>query len=210
MKGLLALLILIPLLIGVSRYRTAGRSGRLFVFFLAAGLVTDLTMWIMIVIGKAQSLITVFSYYSLIEALFLFWFLAEVSDSPVVKTIARACYYLTTPAWAFFIFIYPHLLATWSSSSAPFDTSYEVIVSFLGGFILLQMVEKETSVLSSGIFWLTLGIFFYCFCTFYFMAFIETMIGQKIWFLNNIFNTLSYGLYSVGLWKMRTVPSIQR
>ncbi len=202
-KGLLALTILIPLFTGALKFRTADLISRLFVFFLLLGLTTDLTMWFMIHTGNTSPLLPVFNVYSLLEALFFFWFLQATIVYQPLRTIARVCLFGTVPFWLFSVLIYPYLAEGNPSRNAPFDAIYEIVVSFIAGFALLQLVEKEDSVFSNEVFWFTLGIFFYCFCTFFIMSFLQTNIGLQIWFLNNIINIISYSFYTLGFARIR-------
>lgn len=96
-----------------------------------------------------------------------------------------------------------------SISAGPvFDPFYEVSVAFLAGFCLLEMVENQNEIDKEPVFWIFLGMFFYCFSTFFVMGFLNTLLSQKIWFLNNIFNIISYLFYAVGFWKINQARSV--
>lgn len=198
--------IIIPLIIGLLKFRVANRVGRLFVFFIAIGALVDTVMLTLTYLGRTSNLLLIFSFYSLLEAFFFFWFLWVTALSKSIMVAAKALLYLTLPLWIFTVFIFPHVIDGISGSAA-FDTLYYVITSFLAGFALLQYVEKEKSILTNSFFWFTLGIFFCSFCTFYIMTFIQTIISHQIWFLNNIFNIISYSFYSAGFWNFKQTVS---
>lgn len=195
----------IPLVFGLLRFKRAEKVGRLFVLFIAVGSFVDTVMLTSIYLNKTSYLLLVFNVYSLLEALFFFWFLWSTAPSDSIRKISRTFLYLTLPLWIFLIFVLPMIVKEISRSAA-FDTTYYIITSFLAGFVLLQRVENEKSVFSNPWFWFTLGIFFCSFCTFYIMAFVQTILANKIWFLNNIFNIISYTFYSLGFWYIKARP----
>lgn len=191
-SGLASLPILIPIGFAIKAYGTAGLAIRLFLFFLLIGLVTDLTMWVLIYNKHYSYLRPVFNTYSLIDSLFCFWLIQHLAGptSPL-KKIARICLLLVFPLWA--------AALLFESVGIPFETIYEIIVAFLSGFLLLRLAESEGSVATNPFFWLLLGIFFYCFSTFFLMTLLGTEISQKVWWLNNVLNLVTYMLFAVGL-----------
>lgn len=206
LQAILVLPIFVPLIVGIVKRKSADRTSQLFIFFLLAGLITDAVMWVLFYLEKPEKLLIIFNFYSLVEAVFFFWFLYATSLSGTLRKASYILLFATLPFWIFCVFIYPTMVEE-SFQSAVFDTTYEVIVSFLAGYALLLRVEKETPVFSSSIVWFTLGIFFYCFCTFYIMTFLQTFISHRIWFLNNIFNITSYAFYSLGFWYLKAKPA---
>ena len=205
LKIILGAFIGVPLVIGLTKFNKADRVGRLFVLFIGAGSVVDTVMLTSIYFDKTRYLLLIFNVYSLLEALFFFWFVWATALSDFIRNIAKALLYLTLPLWILFIFIFP-LLVKEISRSAAFDTTYYIITSFLAGFALLQLVENEKSVFTSSSFWFTLGIFFCSFCTFDIMTFLQTILANKSWFLNNVFNIISYAFYSLGFWYLKVKP----
>jgi hypothetical protein len=179
---------------------------RLFFLFLIIGLITDVTMFYLIYIVRYERLDhlrSIFNFYSLIESLVFFLFTLRNIRWYWLRSINKILLILAPFFWLFFIQLYPEILFAEKTAGQAYGTIYEICAAFLSGFALLQMVEKEESLLSSFGFWILLGIFFYCFCTFFIMGFLNTILSQQIWFLNNIFNILTYGFYSIGLWKYR-------
>jgi hypothetical protein len=43
-----------------------------------------------------------------------------------------------------------------------------------------------------------LGIFTYCFCTFFMAGFFNTELLKKIWFIHNFFDVLVYFMFAAG------------
>jgi hypothetical protein len=160
-------------------------------------------MFYLIYSSRQEYLLIAYNAYSFIEAIFFYWFIAIALKSTLFLKISRALIWATSIFWVAFVILFPAFLFKEGTSSQLFDTTYEIIAAFLSGFALLQLIEKEETVLSLPRFWILLGIFFYCFCTFFIMGFLNTLLAQKIWFLNNIINIITYGFYSIGLLKLR-------
>lgn len=198
-RGLLALLILVPILIGFRRYMAAGSLNRLFLFYLLIGMITDLTMWYLIATHRYTYLSTIFSIYSLCEALFFAYYLWQTGRSVSLRWLAKASLLLLVPFWISATYLLPRI----GLHTVSFDVAYEVLVAFLSGFSLLQLVENESDTFNKDSFWITLGLFFYCFCTFFIMGFLETRLANRVWFVNNIINLITYAFYSRGLWQLK-------
>lgn len=197
------LTILIPICIGIVKIKKAESPIRLFLLFLVAGLSTEIIMFYLIYSARQEYLLIAYNIYSLIEAIFFYYFITAAFKSIILLKIKRGLILVTSIFWGAFVILFPAFLFKEGTSSQIFDTTYEIIAAFLSGFVLLQLIEKEETVLSSPRFWILIGIFFYCFCTFFIMGFLNTLLAQKIWFLNNIINIITYGFYSIGLLKLR-------
>ncbi len=194
--------ITIPLMIGLIHFKAAGFQFRLFVFFLVVGLFTDITMYCLRGTSNSYHLRDILNGYSLVEACFFLWLTYNNTSVKLLKRISKSLLIVTPLFWLLLMIIRSGKMNT--SPGQVFDPFYEVSVAFLAGFILLQIVEQDTTLDKNPIFWILLGIFFYCFCTFFIMGFLNTLLSQKIWFLNNIINIITYIFYSVGLWKCHT------
>ncbi|HEX5172118.1 MAG TPA: hypothetical protein VFW11_23230 [Cyclobacteriaceae bacterium] len=193
--------IIAPIGIGLIKLKRAGFELRLLLAFLMIGLSTDLTMYYLVHVNRTSHLLGIFNIYSLIESLFFYWFIWRNIRSVVFEWILNVLFFVTPLFWLFFIVLFPGALFTQATASQVFDTVYEITAAFFSGFALLKMVEREDAVLLLPNFWILLGIFFYCFCTFFIMSFLNTVLSQQIWFLNHLVNILVYIIFSIGLWK---------
>ena len=182
-------------------FKTAGFQFRLFFVFLLIGFCTDVLMYYLLHTDQQKYLSNIFNFYSLIEACFFYWFIIYNAKLRFTKVVAQALFFITVLFWFVLVVIQPSFFKT--TPGQLFDPFYEVGVAFLSGFTLLQLVERESSVTIIPVFWILLAIFFYCFCTFFIMGFLNTLLSQKIWFLNNIINIITYVFYSIGLWNLR-------
>jgi hypothetical protein len=198
--------ILLPLIIGIVQFKIAGRTARLFVLFLAIGWCTDVVMYILQRTEYHYALPTILRVYSLIEALTFFWMIKQYAIAKMIRYFSKGLLWTTPVLWIIVMSLKPFLVNT--SVSQLFDSFYEVTSAFLAGFVLLQIAEQSNSMTDNPAFWILLGIFFYCFCTFFLMGFLNTIFSQKIWFVNNIINIVSYIFYSIGLWQFRRTQDI--
>lgn len=190
---------MLPIGIALARQWSAGIELRMFLYFLLAGFITDMTMWLMVELNHLSHLFTVFIVYSLIESLFFFWFLSRHLSGRLRRFSSIMCI-LAFPFWLLVVFIPATFYGDYSGSQF-YDPGYEVTAAFLSGFALLKMAEQGELFLRTPNFWLLMGIFFYCFCTFFVMVFVDTFLSQKLWFVNNIINIITYAFYSFGLFQ---------
>ncbi len=193
--------ITLPLIIGIVNYKTSGFQYRVFIFFLLVGFCTDITMYMLKGTDRSSYLRDILNCYSLTEAMVFFWLIYHNATLKLIAKISKGLLIITPIVWILGMIIRAGYMNT--SPGRVFDPFYEVSVAFLIGFLLLKMVEEMTLISQLPIFWILLGIFFYCFCTFFMMGFLNTVLSQQIWFLNNIINIITYIFYSVGLMQIR-------
>lgn len=191
--------ITVPLAIGAARFLRAGIEFRLFTLFLFVGFCTDVSMWLLLQASQTEYLRYILSLYSLVEAMFFFWFVRHHLTSKYLRRTVTILSVVTPFIWLGLII---RLIVNNLSPGPFFDPFYEIGTSFLAGLALLNLVEQHQSVSTSPRFWILLAIFFYCFCTFFLMSLLYSQLSHKIWFMNHVINISTYILYSVGLWKV--------
>ncbi len=182
---------LIPIGAGLLRYKTAGKIFRLFLYFLIFGFLTDLLVWQLMEVSRNASFY-LFIFFPLAEALFLLWFIKVTNASPIISKICNILFIFMIPFWLCDHFVFN----TGEELNAVFDTSYEIIISILSAYSLLKLAETETELKKMPIFWFQLGIFIYCFTTFFLSGFLGTSIMQSIWFIHNLINLIVYLLFT--------------
>ncbi|MBL0741996.1 hypothetical protein [Chryseolinea lacunae] len=195
--------ILVPLVMSLPVLRTGALSLRLFFLFLLTGLATDgLGWWVAYHHDHWLYLQYAFTLYSCLESLFFLWFIGHHAKAKTLRRLARALF-VATVIWFLYVFLIEGA-GSGETSHSYFDPVYLLTVSFLAGFALLQLVETEAFITPLPVFWLQTGIFFYGFSTF-FIFMVKLIVGPelagKIWFLHNLINITTYGLYTVGFWK---------
>jgi hypothetical protein len=125
-RDFLVLSVLIPLTIGITKYKATNYISRLFVFFLLVGLITDLTMGILLHASNTRHIMKIFNTYSLIESLFFFWFIMKTALSRTIYVISRTCLIVAFLLWICFIFILPNVELLKSLRIISFDATYEI------------------------------------------------------------------------------------
>jgi hypothetical protein len=204
------LAILFPLAFNVRMFKTAGIIFRLFFVFLLLGFCNDLLGWYHYYINYVLNLknttlsnVRLFASiaYSLVEAVFFFWLVSEYPYFKRMKGIRIAIFMLIGAGGAYLLLWQDLVVGGDVSHSSLFDATYQVIISFATGFILLDYAEKELDMIRFPLFWIFAGIFFYCFSTFFIFAIkliVAESIANQIWFVHNIVNIFTYVFFCLG------------
>ncbi len=171
-----------------------------FFFFLLAGLFTDLALWYAQAEGVKGVSLHLFNTYSVCEALFFFWLIRYVAPEGHLKKVA-GLFLFATPLAGILLLLMPVYESGKTAQSIPFSTSYEVVAAFLAGFALLSLAERDNRLMTLWEFWFMLGVFFYCFTTFFVMTLLGSKLSLNLWPLNNVINILTYLCYSIGWWR---------
>lgn len=205
------LAILVPLIISARYFIVTGIHIRLFFIFLLLGFLTDLLGWYVSYSPEEINYLLLASLiYSYCEAVFFVWLVTDYSPSNTIKKL-RIMILTGIAIWIGFTIFNGSSVQGNISYSALFDTSYQIAISFLAGFALLKMAEKEDQIVAVPMFWILCGVFFYCFSTF-FIFIIKSRLNQdlanRLWPVHNLVNIFTYLLYSIGLWKYRGINKV--
>lgn len=180
----------LPLVIGFLKFSDTDRLAKVFIFFLMMGFATDLVGWYFYLTKDGTSNLYVRHIYDLIESVFFFWFLSQVIPSHLASRFFSWSIVVLIPFWSI-RFLYLDAMAIYM-------TTAQIFVAFGACFSLLQLVEAKIEIAKQLIFWLLLGVFFYCFGTFFFMGILISKLG-KIWYAHNIINITTNLIYFIGL-----------
>jgi hypothetical protein len=197
--------ILVPLTMGLLRRQHLETGLRYFWIFLVFAFLVDVGIYLWVKMGQAQIAGIVFSIYSLVEALVFFSFTRMSIQDHGFRKIATWTLALTPVYWVMLVTFTYADVALNNQIIALFDPVYQVVAAFLSGFALLALVESNPKPSLDPSFWILLGIFLYCFCTFFILGLVNTVFGQNIWWLHNVFNITAYGLYARGFWMVKRV-----
>lgn len=200
LKIVSTLSIIFPLGWSGARLKSSGYFGKVFFCFLLLGLVADVLGWCVNALRPANEFIHVFNSYALAEALFFFWLVRSLSTASALRRLSFFFLVCAPVSWLV-VLAWPVFKTGKLGQIMPFIVAYEVIISFLAGFGLLELAEKETHLLYSWRFWFLMGVFFYCFCTFFVMAFLGKELLFSLWPINNMINILTYLFYCLGWWR---------
>ncbi len=195
----------LPVLAGMIVFKKAGYNYRLFIFFLLYGFITDLTVGYFY---RAEMLFesrSVFYIYGLIEPLFLFWFVSRISENVAVSETSYIIMLLIPFLWAFAYIDFKVIEWKYLPSGGLFTTVYEMLLTVLAAWSILQLTQKTESLRNNPAFWFLTGIFVLCLCTFLVASFLEKRdIRNKLWWVQNVANIISYFFYSFGFLKIET------
>lgn len=181
---------LAPITAGVIKYKIAGKYYRLFLLFLVYAFLTDFYAFLLhkkYIDTGMQSVYISSEIYSLVEAVFLFFFIMVTNESTFLKKICRLMIIAAIPAWGISFALFQK--GTGDSELTPFCTTYYIIAAFLSGYALLKLAEKTISLRKEPLFWFLIAIYFFCFNTFIIIAISDTAFGKRFWYIHNIINT---------------------
>lgn len=189
---------LVPFTAGMFVYKKAGVPFRLFAFFLLYGFLTDFFtgyFWRQGLKFEAQ---TIFFVYLLAEAMFICWFISQTGGYAPVSEAAYMLFIFIIFPWAFAHIDF--LRITWKATpfTGMFNTVFKMTAAVLASWSILHLTQKKEPIKNSAAFWFLCGIFFYSFCTFFISAFMQSPEMQKFWFVHNIINVITYGIYMYG------------
>jgi hypothetical protein len=191
---------LIPLCAGILRFKTAAPLLRLFLFFLAYGFVTDVLIGMLYETHKSLSH-SIYLYYSLAESIFLLCIIGFIANERLVKKLCYTTAAMMIPFWIilfyvrFFIF---YIEVKVPEPQSVFDPSYQVIVAAFSASLMLRMAEEKKDLERSPVFWIVVGIFFYCFTTFFISLFQDTDFIGSIWYIHNLTSIISNLFFTIG------------
>lgn len=132
----------------------------------------------------------------------MFWFVGRFISLSWLTQIIKQVWILVLPLGVLSL-IYPDLLEY-------FTPIIYVLLSFLISFSLLQIAEKEDKIGRIALFWLLLGSFIGYFCTFFFMTFLDSEFGAKLWFVKNIISSIVNIIFAFGFFVFLKYTSLQR
>jgi hypothetical protein len=183
---------LFPIGIGGIYYQEIGSVFRYFIGFLIVGFAVDLAGW-MFYLTENQSGNQVIRYaYNLFEPIFLIWFLRHFSSNSKLKFLLINAWMIVLPLW---------LISVFFNEFFPiYKTITQICIAFASCFCILEFVEKESNIIHKLTFWVLIGIFFYNFCTFFFMGFLNTTLGLDLWYLHNVINVATNLIYFAGFY----------
>lgn len=181
---------------------------RFFLCFLVFGFIVDCMGWYQYVMDSDHLFSNeIRRLYGLVEAIFFLWFLSVKSDSQL-KRVGVILIYLIIPIWLVFEILIPQAWLTLGLIElAYFQGVYRICVAFLATILLLKMVESQARLLKSSSFWLIAGILIYNFSTFFIMVMQRIDLAERLWYLHNLVNIITYLIYCLGFYYSSTDKS---
>ncbi|WP_157966120.1 hypothetical protein [Cognataquiflexum aquatile] len=184
--------VLIPIGIGGIYFQEIGLSFRYFIGFLIVGFLVDFAGWVFYLTENGDGNHVVRYAYNLFEPLFFIWFLGQFSSNTKLKFLLKNAWFVVLPLWLISVFF--------NDFFSVYKIITQIFIAFTSCFCILEVVEKDSKIMNSLAFWILTGIFFYNFCTFFFMSFVNTTLGIDLWYFHNIVNVATYIIYFFGFY----------
>jgi hypothetical protein len=181
--------VLVPLYFLLLDFRSHDLKIKALALFLAIGFLADMSTWYFFSTQNFAAQHFVHNAYDLFEAAFLLWFLGKVSPNVRVKFLLTNAWVVLIPFWC--TRFYSESWIGW------FKTFTQLALAFTSCFIILKMVEKNENVSRNLMVWILIGIFFYCFCT-YFILGTLVFVFENTWFSHNLVNITTNLIYCIG------------
>lgn len=185
--------ILIPIAIGLFYISKIQGYTRTFLFFLIYGFLSDTFDYYY----QDQFIKNVvFAIYTLIEVLFCLLFLRNISINPLERKAINFVVLLTFFFWLICNLILTQLKRSTHVHSVLFDIVSSLLISIISSYTVVNIAERQDNLIANSSFWFSISIFFYFFCSIFIFNFIHEDFINKIWWIHNIINILTYLIYT--------------
>ncbi|MBP6403266.1 MAG: hypothetical protein KA492_12105 [Bacteroidia bacterium] len=182
---------LLPVSVGLYKFRFLQRAEKIFLVYLSYGFFTDFTS--MTLRGNFLDVSwIIYNLFSLAEPFFLSLYFYTVAPVPWMKKLNVWFMILLVPLWlAFHVEVLENVRVV-GKLSGGFAAGYQVIFAFLSAYFLLMMTQRKSDMIRSSLFWFVTSIFFSCFCSFFLNTFLETDYQKHVWIVISFVNIISY------------------
>jgi len=190
--------VLAPLFLLLKNFKNYEFEIKALALYLLTGFLMDVASWYTYSTNNSEILNFLHHSYDLFEAVFLSWFLGRVSPYPRIKSLYNWLWTVLLPLW---------LLRFYSPEwMGRFKIFSQVLIAFSSCFFILKMVEKTPDVSRNLMVWILLGIFFYCFCTYFILGTLVFVVA-KAWFSHNLVNITTNLIYFIGVIRAKKTVS---
>ena len=201
---------IIPLIVGVRKYRELDHGAKLLTINLLIVLCAEIVSYILLVGYKTFAISTqiVYSIYTPVEfALFILMFRHWHDDTSVRKLLV-----VSIPVFLL-LWIGGQLLLAYQGESMkgqvgladyllPVESLILIIVAI--GTLVKLIRDETTPVINSPAFWITAAVLFYFTGNLFVFTFqsiiLEDTLMKQFWYLHSTMNFVKYGLFAVGLY----------
>ncbi len=184
--------VLLPIVLGSVHFKGIDYIFKGFVLFLMAGFVVDMAGGIFALTGFTEGNYVSKYVYNIFEPLFLCWILGKISSNSRLKFLLKIAWIIIIPLWL--ISVFPN------DFFSIYKTTTQIFIAFASSFCILEFVEEDSRITDKLGFWVLIGIFFYNFCTFFFMSFLNSTLGLNLWYLHNVINVVTNLIYFLGFY----------
>jgi hypothetical protein len=186
--------VLLPIAFGIKGFKSNPFILNAFLIYLCYGALIDIAS------DYFYEPNVIYNSFTFFQALFFAWYLYKVFNQP---KLFKAYLFLTAFWCILYLFSHLYMLNDWKFKilSSLFDTIAVIVTSFIAAAALVNMVKDDIALTKNPIFWFTLAIFFYTFCTYFIVSFVSNeTYREKLWWIHNLANIAAYMLYTYGYW----------
>ncbi len=191
--------VLPALMLGLFLFRNLPVTLKGLTLLLGFGLMCDLFGWYAYLTNSEMANLIVFNCYVICEYSFYAWFAGQLLSGIRWSRYLKWAWVVLIPLWILTLGI--------DEKHRYFSLTSQILLSLLISYCLLHHIEKEEVPFSSAVFWILLGSFFYYFCTFFFVGFLNVKFILKIWHVKNIVGIISNTLFFFGFWVVARNPA---
>jgi hypothetical protein len=186
--------VLLPIAFGIKGFKSNPFILKVFLIYLCYGGAID------VISDFIFEPNIIYNSFTFVQVLFFSWFLYKIFYQPKLFK----AYVILTSFWCvLFFFCHLVLMHDWQfiQLSSLFDTMAVIVTSFIAAAALVNMVKDELALTQNPVFWFTLAIFGYTFCTYFIVSFVSNPIyREKLWWIHNLANIAAYLIYTYGFW----------
>lgn len=197
--------ILIPLIIGLKRYKYLERQNFIILSLLIVSLLTEIISLILIMYFK-KSNIVLYNSYILIETVLLYFYFKHIQSSSIrrISTVFLIIFILTS--------IYELAISKIQSMNAvsfTLQSIYSIVFSLLA-FQQMLREQKYNNILQAPVFWINSAILLFFTGNLFLHLFSQYLQEHalnaffELWAFHSFFNIVFYTLISIGFWKIKT------
>lgn len=201
---------IIPLIIGVKKYRELDQGGKLLTINLLIVLCAEIISYILLAGYRTFAISTqiVYSIYTPIEFVLFILMFRYWHDGKTVRkllTISIPVFlllWIVGQAWLSYTGKFMEGQVVLADVLLPVESLILIIVAI--GTLVKIIRDATTPVVSSPLFWITAAILFYFTGNLFVFTFqsiiLEETAMKQFWYLHSTMNFVKYGLFAVGLY----------
>ena len=182
---------LLPITVGATLIIKAGYPHRLLLFLILYGFLTDVLVGYLYLHNYTLISQFLFNIYSPVECILFCLILHSILSSSAEKKFISIFAIISIAVWLYLNVDFNPLKWHDTFLNAYYVTIYQMIIACLAASVLLQLTQQQHAMATLPIFWLSLGVFIYCFCTFVVNGLVQTNALEEIWWLHNIINIIA-------------------
>lgn len=201
-----AIILLIPVCIGIIRFRFIKEKHLLIFLSILISLFTEIISFILIKFFN-QSNILLYNGYIIVETVLLFLYYLKYLENNLLKSITKFIAFIFVVVSVFEIIM--NKKGAMSDISFTFESIFIIMLTIITFHYLIKS-QIFSNILSAPIFWINSGLLLFFAGNLFLHLFSQILqeFAQKafyeLWGFHSILNIILYSLISIGFWKTKT------